>query len=77
MSKLSPEELEDFIRNEIDPESNARRLIYDELRKKGLSHKDALIKTIDDINSIKSESIPKDQLEIIKNALLKGPGKFV
>lgn len=77
MSQLSSKELEDFIKYQIEPESVARRYIYDKLRENGLSHEDALAETLVQIKSIKSESIPKEQLQIIKEALLKGAGKFI
>lgn len=76
MTKPTKQELEDLDINGVNPDSIARKELYDSLRESGMSHKEAARKTIDDINSIKSDSMLPEELRAIKKALLKVPGTF-
>ncbi len=74
MSKLKQEELNDFIANGVNPDCVVKRPLYDNYKLQGLSHKEAFKKMIDDVYSIKSDSISDKELALIKEALLKVPG---
>lgn len=74
MFALSKDELKDFIRNEMDTEGLARRYVYDRLRNQGISHKEALARTIESINELHSPRMDEEQLRILKQAIFKAPG---
>lgn len=71
------DEIEDIVRNEVDPESLAKKTLYDEFRRQGLSHKEALIKTIDSVGKMKSPDLSNEEMERLRTAILKVPGRFV
>lgn len=73
---LSQEELEDFERNNIHPDSVASKEHYKKYRGRGMTHKEALKKTIDDIDSLTSNSMEPETLRKLKRALLTQPGMF-
>jgi hypothetical protein len=73
---LSNAELEDFERNQIHPDSLASKVIYENYRQLGLSHNDSLRKTINDVESLTSNSIDDEQLRIMKRAFFTQPGMF-
>lgn len=50
-------------------EGSVGRFFYDEMIKKGLSHKEAVRNFVDGLNNMKSDSFDIDQLRIIKSII--------
>ena len=73
---FTPDELRELELENIHPDSLGINSIYKPLRGQGVSHRDALRKTIDDINAIESDSIPEEMLRELKRAMLTVPGQY-
>lgn len=52
------------------------RFFYDEMRKRGVSHKDAIRNFIDGLNNMKSESLDEEKLKVLKSIIGRVKGQF-
>lgn len=68
-------EKEDLERNHIYPNTMAH-LLYNEFRKTGLSHKDAIIKVVDSINNLQAKDLDDNLLQVLKEAFFHVQGKI-
>lgn len=77
MPRFTSEELQELELENIHPDSLGIKSIYLPLRDIGVSHKDALRKTIDDVSTIESDSIPEEILKELRRSILTVPGRII
>ena len=70
------EEKRDLLANGM-PDGSFGKMYYDELRKMGKTHKEAIMIWVDGLNNMQSTSLDKDQLGMFKRLLLSGRGQWV
>lgn len=66
---------QDLEQNGIKKDSAAHHL-YKQYRANGMSQKDAIERVVDGISGLKSDSLPKEDLERLKIALFKIKGQM-
>ena len=65
------EEKKDLLRNSM-PDGSFGKMYYDELRKSGVNHKEAIMIWIDGLEYMQSTSLSTEQLELFKRLLRSG-----